>query len=142
MDVVFWKSVATTVVFLLALGNALTMLQVMGKHRLLPLRSAALIRWHRVQGLVALGLVVGVTYSCLTEATVDPHSPRVRAHALLGGLTLLLVTAKVAGTRWIPPLGRLLNPLGVALFLATAGTFATSALWYWLAEVWGIHIGY
>lgn len=39
-----WKSVAMTVVFLLALGNVLTMLQVMGKHRLLPLRSAALIR--------------------------------------------------------------------------------------------------
>jgi len=142
MDVVFWKSVATTVVFLLAVGNVLTMLQVRGRHRLFPLRSATLIRWHRLQGLVALVLFVGVTYYCLTEATVDPHSLRVRAHALLGGLTLLLVAAKVAGTRWIPPLGRLLDPLGVALFLATAGTFATSALWYWLAEVLGIPIGY
>ena len=66
MDVVFWKSVATTVVFLLALGNVLTMLQVMGKHRLLPLRSAALIRWHRLQGLVALVLFVVITYYCLT----------------------------------------------------------------------------
>ena len=142
MDVVFWKSVATTVVFLLALGNVLTMLQVMGKHRLLPLTPTALIRWHRLQGVVALVLFLGITYYCLTEATVDRNSPRVLAHALLGGLTLLLVAAKVAGTRWLSPLGRLLNPLGVALFLATAGTFATSALWYWLAEIWGIHIGY
>jgi hypothetical protein len=142
MDFVFWKSVATTAVFVLALGNVLTILQVLGKHQLLPLSPMALSRWHRVQGDAALVIFFGVAYYCLTEATVDPHSRRVFAHVVLGWLTLLLVAAKVATSRWLPRLGRLLNPLGVALFLATAGTFATSALWYWLAEIWGIDIRY
>ena len=137
MDFLFWKSLGASVAFLLAVLNLLIMLQLYGKIRLFSGAPAFLARWHRRQGDVILVLFVVIAYNCVTRGDVDPGSPRVLAHAVLGSLTLAVIALKFVTVNWIPRLMNHIAVIGATLFVATTGTVVTSALWYfvtWIRE--------
>ena len=137
MDFLFWKSLGASVAFLLAVLNLLIMLQLYGKIRLFSGAPAFLARWHRRQGDVILVLFVLIAYNCVTRGDVDPGSPRVLAHAVLGSLTLAVIALKFVTVNWIPRLMNHIAVIGATLFVATTGTVVTSALWYfvtWIRE--------
>lgn len=137
MDFLFWKSLGASVAFLLAVLNLLIMLQLYGKIRLFSGAPAFLARWHRRQGDVILVLFVLIAYNCVTRGYVDPGSPRVLAHAVLGSLTLAVIALKFVTVNWIPRLMNHIAVIGATLFVATTGTVVTSALWYfvtWIRE--------
>lgn len=137
MDFLFWKSLGASVAFVLAVLNLLIMLQLYGKIRLFSGAPAFLARWHRRQGDVILVLFVLIAYNCVTRGYVDPGSPRVLAHAVLGSLTLAVIALKFVTVNWIPRLMKHIAVIGATLFVATTGTVVTSALWYfvtWIRE--------
>lgn len=137
MDFLFWKSLGASVAFVLAVLNLLIMLQLYGKIRLFSGAPAFLARWHRRQGDVILVLFVLIAYNCVTRGYVDPGSPRVLAHAVLGSLTLAVIALKFVTVNWIPRLMNHIAVIGATLFVATTGTVVTSALWYfvtWIRE--------
>jgi hypothetical protein len=137
LDFVFWKSLGASVAFVLAVLNLLIMLQLYGKIRLFSGAPQFLARWHRRQGDVILVLFVLIAYNCVTRGYVDPDSPRVLAHAVLGSLTLAVITLKFVTVNWIPRLMERIAIIGASLFVATTGTIFTSALWYfvtWIRE--------
>ena len=137
MDFLFWKSLGASVAFVLAVLNLLIMLQLYGKIRLFSGAPAFLARWHRRQGDVILVLFVVIAYNCVTRGDVDPGSPRVLAHAVLGSLTLAVIALKFVTVNWIPRLMNHIAVIGATLFVATTGTVVTSALWYfvtWIRE--------
>jgi len=137
VDFLFWKSLGASVAFVLAVLNLLIMLQLYGKIRLFSGAPAFLARWHRRQGDVILVLFVVIAYNCVTRGDVDPGSPRVLAHAVLGSLTLAVIALKFVTVNWIPRLMNHIAVIGATLFVATTGTVVTSALWYfvtWIRE--------
>jgi len=135
MDFVFWKSVGASLAFTLAVLNLLIMLQLYGKIRLFSGAPAFLARWHRRQGDVILVLFVVIAYNCVTRGYVDPDSPRVVAHAVLGSLTLAVIALKFATVNWIPRLMNHIAVIGATLFVVTTGTVFSSALWYFLTWI-------
>lgn len=136
-DFLFWKSLGASVAFVLTVLNQLIMLQLYGKIRLFSGAPAFLARWHRRQGDVILVLFVLIAYNCVIRGYVDPGSPRVLAHAVLGSLTLAVIALKFVTVNWIPRLMNHIAVIGATLFVATTGTVVTSALWYfvtWIRE--------
>ena len=68
---------------------------------------------------------------------IDPGSPRVLSHSILGSLTMAVITLKFVTVRLIPRLMDHIAVIGASLFVATTGTVLTSALWYfatWFRE--------
>ena len=131
MDVILLKAVGASLAFLLAVLNLLIMLQLYGKISLFPWASEPLGWWHRRQGDVILVLFVLIAYHCMRYGDIDPGSPRVLGHSILGSLTLAVITLKFLTVRGIPRLMDHIAVIGASLFLATTGTVLTSALWYW-----------
>ncbi len=121
--------------FLLAVLNLLIMLQLYGKIRLFPWASESLSWWHRRQGDAILVLFVFIAYHCVRYGYVDPGSPRVLGHSILGSLTMAVIALKFLTVRWIPRLMNHIAIIGATLFLATTGTVFTSALWYFLSWI-------
>ncbi len=132
MDVIFLKALAASLAFGLAVLNLLIMLQLYGKLHLFPWASDSLAWWHRRQGDVILVVFVLIAYHCVRYGYIDPGSPRVLGHSILGSLTLAAIVLKVLTVRWIPRLMERIAIIGASLFVATAGTVLTSALWYFL----------
>ncbi len=121
--------------FLLAVLNLLIMLQLYGKIRLFPWASESLSWWHRRQGDAILVLFVLIAYHCVRYGYVDPGSPRVLGHSILGSLTMGVIALKFLTVRWVPRLMNHIAVIGATLFLATTGTVLTSALWYFLSWI-------
>lgn len=121
--------------FLLAVLNLLIMLQLYGKTRLFPWASESLAWWHRRQGDVILVFFILIAYHCVRYGYIDPGSPRVLSHSILGGLTMAVITLKLLTVRWIPRLMDHITVIGATLFVATTGTVLTSALWYFLTWI-------
>ena len=137
MDVILLKAVGASLAFVLAVLNLLIMLQLYGKIRLFPWASEPLGWWHRRQGDVILVLFVLIAYHCVRYGYIDPGSPRVLGHSILGSLTLAVIALKFVTVRWIPRLMDHIAVIGASLFVATMGTVFTSALWYfatWIRE--------
>ncbi len=131
MDVILLKALGASLAFLLAVLNLLIMLQLYGKISLFPWASEPLAWWHRRQGDVILVLFVLIAYHCVRYGYIDPGSPRVLGHSILGSLTLAVIVLKFLTVRGIPRLMDHIAVIGASLFLATTGTGLTSALWYW-----------
>ena len=94
--------------------------------------------WHRRQGDVILVLFLLIAYHCLRYGYIDPDSPRVLSHSVLGSLTLAVLAAillKLVTVRWIPRLMERIAVIGASLFVLTTGTVLTSALWCFLAWI-------
>jgi hypothetical protein len=135
MDVILLKSLGASLAFVLAVLNLLIMLQLYGKLRLFPWMPESLAWWHRRQGDVILVVFVLIAYHCVRYGYIDPASPRVLAHSVLGSLTMAVITLKLLTVRWIPRLMERIAIIGATLFVATTGTVLTSALWYFLTWI-------
>ncbi len=136
MDIIILlKALGASVAFVLAVLNLLIMLQLYGKIRLFPWAPESLAWWHRRQGDVILVLFVLIAYHCVKYGYVDPDSPRVLSHSILGSLTMAVITLKFLTVRWIPRLMERIAIIGATLFVATTGTVFTSALWYFLTWI-------
>ncbi len=135
MDIILLKAIGASLAFVLAVLNLLIMLQLYGKIRLFPWAPEFLAWWHRRQGDVILVLFVLIAYHCVRYGYVDPGSPRVLSHSILGSLTMAVITLKLLTVRWIPRLMDHIAVIGATLFVATTGTVLTSALWYFLTWI-------
>ena len=91
--------------------------------------------WHRRQVDVILVLFLLIAYHCLRYGYIDPDSPRVLSHSVLGSLTLAVIMLKPVTVRWIPRLMDRIAVIGASLFVLTTGTVLTSALWYFLTWI-------
>ena len=135
MDLIFLKTLGASLAFFLAVLNLVIMLQLYGKVRLFAWAPESLAWWHRRQGDVILLLFLLIAYHCVRYGYIDPGSPRILSHAVLGSLTLAVLTLKLLTVRWIPRLMRWIAVIGANLLVVTTGTVLTSALWYFLAWI-------
>ncbi|MBI2544875.1 MAG: hypothetical protein HYV92_10060 [Candidatus Rokubacteria bacterium] len=135
MDVILLKALGASLAFVLAVLNLLIMLQLYGKIRLFPWAPESLAWWHRRQGDVILVLFLLIAYHCVRYGYIDPASPRVLGHSILGGLTMAVIALKFLTVNWIPRLMERIALIGATLFVATTGTVLTSALWYFLTWI-------
>ena len=126
-NLLLWKVIATTLVFLLA-G-----LQVLLAGRFWnagPFGGQGAARAHRAAGRLALLLAVGVAVACLA-GPAGPTSPvRVLLHSVFGSLVFIVLFVKFTllrvlrtGDRWLPL-------VGTSLFLVFGAIWATSVADY------------
>jgi uncharacterized membrane protein len=134
MSLEMLKSIVTTIVLALALGQALGMAQVRGYVRLLPLEKKQLRVLHRRGGIAALVLSLAVAVTCVVGFGYELYSPRVKAHVVMGALAILVLLLKVAITHRFRRYLRYNTALGAAAGLLVLGTFIASALWYFVQE--------
>jgi hypothetical protein len=122
------------VVLALALGQALGMVQVRGYVRLLPVDRKRLRQWHRWGGIAVLVLTGAVAVICVfgIGGGYAYYSLRVLAHAVMGALAILVLLLKVAIVHRFRRYLRFTLVLGTAAGLLILGTFAASALWYFI----------
>ena len=127
MDVFLLKALGASLAFGLAV--------LYGKVRLFPWTPESLAWWHRRQGDVILVLFVLIAYHCVKYGYIDPASPRVLSHSVLGTLALAMIALKFLAVRWVPRWMERIAVIGGALFAATTGTVLTSVLWYFVAWI-------
>jgi hypothetical protein len=134
MSLGMFKSVATTIVLALALGQALGMAQVRGYVRLLPFERKRLRLWHRWGGVAVLVLTVTVAVVCVLGigGRYASYSARVLAHLHMGALAIVVLILKVAIAQRFRRYLRFALVLGAAAGLLILGTFVASALWYFV----------
>jgi hypothetical protein len=133
MSLEMLKSVVTTVVLALAVGQALGGAQVRGYVRLLPFERRQLRRWHRWGGIVVLVLTLVVALICMFGIGGNvSYSLRVQAHVAMGSLATLVLLVKVAISHRFRRYMRSTLALGIAAGFLILGTFVTSALWYFV----------
>jgi hypothetical protein len=126
------KSIMTSVVVVLALVQALEMAQIRGYVRLLPFDKRVLRKLHRRGGIATLVLMLVVAVICLVGEGYALYTLRVCTHVVLGVLSLLILAAKVTITHRFRHYLRFNTGLGVAVGVSILGTFASSALWYFV----------
>ncbi len=131
MPVVMLKSILTTVVLALAGVQALTMAQVRGYIRVLPVSARRLRSAHRWGGDAALFSTIVVAGLCLTTQSYAPYPAYVPIHATLGSLAILALVLKVVFARRFRKQLRYALALGSVAGFAVLGTFAASALLYY-----------
>jgi hypothetical protein len=129
------KTVLATLAIVLALEEAWTMAEVRGFTKLLPRRPKVLVRIHRWGGVAALILLLVIISAGLYAVFVlgyRLYTPRLWAHASLGLLAAVALTAKVVASnrqrRWL----RHSLALGIASGSLMLGAFLFGAVWYWL----------
>jgi hypothetical protein len=129
------KTVLASLAVLLALEEAWTMAEVRGFTKLLPRRPKVLARIHRWGGVAALVLIlviISIGLSAIFILDYRLYSPRLWAHASLGVLAALTLTAKVIASnrqrRWL----RHSLALGIAAGTLVLGAFLFGAVWYWV----------
>lgn len=134
MNLEMIKSIATTVVLLLAILQALGMAQVQGYVRLLPIEKQKLRRLHRGGGIAALLLMLLIAAICVSEYGVRFHPLRVGVHATAGSLAIAILVAKVAITRRARHLLRFNKALGAVAGTLIMVAFIASVVLYYLYE--------
>jgi len=135
MSLEMLKSVVTTVILALALGQALGMAQVRGYVRLLSIEKKRLRLLHRWGGIAVLVLTLAVAVTCVVGFGYEPYSPRVKAHAVMAALAVVALILKVAITHRFRRYLRHNLALGAAAGLLILGAFITSALWYFIQVI-------
>jgi len=139
MSLEMLKSLVTTVILVLGVMQALGMAQVRGYVRVLPGyvrvlpgEKRQLRRLHRWGGIAALVLTLAVAVACVLGEGYELYSLRLRLHAVMGVLAVLVMLLKVAITRRFRRYLRYNTALGAAAGLLILGTFVASALWYFV----------
>jgi hypothetical protein len=130
MSLEMLKSLVITIVLALAVMQTLGMAQVRGYVRLLPVEKRQLRRLHRWGGMAALVLILVVAVTCVLGEGYELYSLRLRLHAVMGVLAMLVMLLKVAITHRFRRYLRYNTALGAAAGLLILGTFVASALWY------------
>lgn len=132
MSLLMLKSILTTVVLLLAVGEAFSGMRLRGYFQRVRLPLKPLRLWHRIGGDVTLALTTVVAILCVTHLGVGVYPLRVPAHAALGALAGLAMVVKVVVARRYRRLLRHALKIGAVAGFCVLGTFAFSALWYFL----------
>ena len=135
MSVLMLKSILTSVVLLLAVGEAFSGLRLRGYFKRVRLPVKALRLWHRVGGDVTLALTTVVGIICVSNLGLTVYALRVPAHAGLGALAGLAMVVKVVMARRYRRLLRQALKIGAVAGFSLLGTFVLSALWYFLMEL-------
>jgi hypothetical protein len=132
MSLLMLKSVLTTLVLLLAMGQAISGMRLRGRFRWLPIPipAKALRLWHRLVGDVTLLLILIVAIICVTHLPFSTYSLRVPLHALLGTLAAVVLFIKVVVARRFRRFLRHASVFGSLAGFSLLGCFAASALWY------------
>ncbi len=137
MTVIALKVAGASVAFVLVALQALTMYQLFGRGRPFPASPRTLMRWHRLEGFVVLGLFAGIGYQCLTRLAIDWSQPRVALHAVSAVVTFAALAAKLVLVRIFRHKGPLVPALGIALAVAAVMTVGTSVPWYLYSRLSG-----
>ncbi|TKJ28998.1 MAG: hypothetical protein CEE40_09985 [Chloroflexi bacterium B3_Chlor] len=130
MSLEMMKSILTTIVLVLAIGQAIAGLRLRGHLKFLPLPIRYLRSWHRWGGDATLLLTLGVALICATRFSYGTYSLRVILHAALGTLAATVMFMKVVVTRRLRRYLRYTLVLGTIAGFSVLGCFMTSALWY------------
>lgn len=130
MSVLMAKSILTTVVLLMAIAQAATMLQVAGSLKLLPFPRQRLRAWHRRGGDATLILTIAIAVICVIHAPFRVYPLRVPLHAALGTLAAVAMLLKAIIARRFPGYLRYARILGAIAGFSILGCFVASALWY------------
>ena len=135
MSVLMLKSILTSVVLLLAVGEAFSGLRLRGYFKRVRLPVKALRLWHRVGGDVTLALTTVVGIICVSNLGFSLYTFRDRAHAALGVVAGLAMVLKVVMARRYRRLLRQALKIGAVAGFSLLGTFVFSALWYFLMDL-------
>ena len=130
MSLLMLKSILTTVIIVLALGQALSGLRMTGRLQRWPLPVKKLRIGHRLVGDAALLLTLSVALICVTHLSYGAYSLRAPLHAALGTLAAVTLLVKVIVARWSRRYLRYARILGGVAGLSLLGCFWASALWY------------
>jgi len=130
MSLLMLKSVLTTVVLILAVGQSISGLRLRGRFKRLPLPLGALRIWHRLTGDAALLLTVSIAFICIVHFPLSAYSLRVPLHAALGALAAVVMLVKVLIARRFRAYLKRMTVLGTVVGFSVLGCFAASALWY------------
>jgi hypothetical protein len=131
MSLLMLKSLLTTVVLILAVGQAVSGLRLRGRFKRLPLSVRILRLWHRLGGDAALLLTLSIAFICVTHLPWSAYSLRVPLHAALGTLAAVVMLVKVLVARRFRTYLRRATALGAVIGFSVLGCFAASALWYY-----------
>ena len=130
MSLLMLKSLLTTAVLIVAMGQSISGLRLRGHFKRLPLPLRGLRTWHRLNGDAALLLTVSVAFICLTQLSYGVYSVRVPLHAALGTLAAVVMLVKVLVARRFRTYLRRVTVLGSVAGFSILGCFAASAFWY------------
>ena len=135
MPLLMMKSILTSVVLLLAVGEAISGMRLRGyfKGVRLPLKRVRL--WHRVGGDATLALTTVVGLICVRNIGFAFYTLHVTGHAALGALAGLAMVVKVVMARRYHRLLRQALRIGAVAGFSVFGTFVLSSLWYFLFEL-------
>jgi hypothetical protein len=130
-----FKAIVTTVILGLAVAQALEQALLYRWIRVRNLNRPLVVRLHRIGGATAMLLVLVVLGSCLYTwlgLGYPPSTPRVVAHAVLGGLATVVLLTKVAIANWFRQYLGWTLPVGISAGVALLGVFLLAALPYFL----------
>ncbi|MGH8932132.1 MAG: DUF6529 family protein [Egibacteraceae bacterium] len=129
-NLLFWKVVATTVVFALAGLEVFMAARFWGVSETPRISVGAAAKIHRINGRFTLPLAVLVAITCLVGPAGPTTPARVLFHSIFGTALFAVLAAKFLilrvlhkGDRWLPHLGS-------SLFLLFAGLWGTSVFQY------------
>jgi hypothetical protein len=129
-ELLLWKVIATTAVFLLAGFQVLLAARFWQVSPFPNISGGAAARLHRVSGRIALVLAVIVAISCVA-GPAGPTSPtRVLLHSIFGTLAFVVLIAKFLILKVLKTGDKALPFVGSALFLVFAAIWATSVADY------------
>jgi hypothetical protein len=130
-NLLLWKVIGTTIVFLLAGGQVLLAARFWGASPFPPISGQSAAVLHRWLGRSTITIAIVVAVSCIA-GPAGPVSPaRVLLHSIFGTLALLILAVKLAIVKGVVRRGNSLLPwLGTSLFLAFAAIWATSVADY------------
>lgn len=134
MNYEMMKSIAATLVLLLALLQVVWMAQVQGFLRLLPVEKRTLRQLHRGGGIAVLLLMVLIALACVFGEGLYFRPLRVGIHAVAGSLAIAILVAKVAITRRARHLLRFNKALGAVAGILIMVAFIASVVLYYLYE--------
>lgn len=137
MDLIALKVAAAAVIMLLAVLQALIMVQLYGKAKIFGLPTETLARWHRRQGDALLVLLLLVASQCVTKTSIDWGDWRPVAHATFASLAIAAVFAKLLMVQVFPRAMKFVTVVGITLFISAMGATWTTVLWYlymWLVR--------
>jgi hypothetical protein len=135
MSLFMFKSVLTSVVLLLAIGEAFSGMRLRGYFKRVPLPLQRVRLWHRVGGDVTLALTTVVGLICLWRIGASFHFLHVTGHAVLGTLAGLAMIVKVVMARGYRRALRHALRIGAVAGFSVLGTFVLSSLWYFFLEL-------